>query len=98
MKPVLWSASGAPVVVSPDPDAMVEVVRSFSYKLNVGNYESRDFFSSQKTRCRQSEAETMSAALYEFCKREVLASVGQYISDMRAQRRKGVQRETEYAA
>lgn len=57
---------------------MVEVVRSFSYKLNCGNYESRDFFCSQKAECKAADAGTVSEALYQFCKSQVLASVREY--------------------
>src|ERR1700753_2313081 len=56
----------------------VEVTRSFSYKLNVGNYESRDFFCSQKAECKWKDAEAVSEALYVFCKNEVLESVNQF--------------------
>ena len=41
----------------------VEIARSFSYKLNVGNYESRDFFCSQKSECAIEESEEVSSAL-----------------------------------
>ena len=57
---------------------LVEVARSFSFKLNVGNYESRDFFCSQKAECNESEAEKVSEKLYEFCRNEVMKSVADY--------------------
>lgn len=57
---------------------MVEVCRSFSYKLNVGNFESRDFFCSQKAEVPLVEAEQISELLYEFCKNEVVKSVNKY--------------------
>jgi hypothetical protein len=56
----------------------VEIVRSFSYKLNVGSYESRDFFCSQKTTCDADDAEAISELVYQFCKTQVLKSVVQY--------------------
>lgn len=58
--------------------ARIEVARSFSFKLNVGNYESRDFFCSQKAECTHEDAESVSEALHGFCKRQVLAAVKQY--------------------
>lgn len=61
-------------------DALVEIARSFSYKLNVGNYESRDFFCSQKAEVPESEAEKTSELLYQFCKNEVMKSVEKYIA------------------
>lgn len=61
-----------------DKEQLVEVARSFSFKLNVGNYETRDFFCSQKAECRPEEAERVSEGLYAFCKNEVLKSVNQF--------------------
>lgn len=60
-----------------------EITRSFSYKLNVGNYESRDFFMSQKVECRIEDAEATSEAVYQFCKQQILKSVAQYTRESR---------------
>ena len=60
---------------------LVEVARSFSFKLNVGNYESRDFFCSQKAECRLADAEATSDRLYQFCKSQVLKAVAEYKAD-----------------
>lgn len=68
------------------PIARVEIARSFSYKLNTGNYESRDFFCSQKAECTIEDATEVSAALYQFCRSEVLKSVKEYIGEMKRQR------------
>ena len=67
-------------------EQLVEIARSFSFKLNVGNYESRDFFCSQKAEVPASEAEKTSEALYEFCKNEVLKSVNKYLSESKPKR------------
>ena len=64
--------------------AMVEVVRSFAFKLNVGNYESRDFFCSQKAVCPMDRAEEVSIALYQFCKTQVLRDVREYDAERKA--------------
>jgi hypothetical protein len=64
----------------------VEICRSFAYKLNVGNYESRDFFTSQKASCRPEDAEEISASLQEFCEMEVLAAVKEYRRKVEGQR------------
>ncbi len=61
---------------------LVEVARSFSYKLNVGNYESRDFFCSQKAEVPIDEADKASEALYQFCKDQVLKSVNSFKEEM----------------
>ena len=55
----------------------VEVARSFSFKLNAGNYESRDFFCSQKVECFEHEAAEMSEKVYQFCRREVMRAVAE---------------------
>jgi hypothetical protein len=54
---------------------MIEVARSFSYKLNIGNYQSLDFFCSEKAECLEAEREAKSQALYSFCKAEVMRAV-----------------------
>jgi hypothetical protein len=53
----------------------VQITRSFSFKLNLGNYESADFFCSQKADCAPADAEEVSLGLYEFCVDEVMKSV-----------------------
>lgn len=53
----------------------VTITRSFSFKLNLGNYESADFFCSQKADCAPGDAEEVSLGLYEFCVDEVMKSV-----------------------
>ena len=62
----------------PSADRRVEIARSFSYKLNVGNYESRDFFCSQKSECSEAEAEDVSERMYIFCRSQVLKAVAEY--------------------
>src|SRR5262245_2396853 len=50
--------------VTPPEGMRVEICRSFTYKHNAGNYESRDFFCSQKAECSLADAVEVSAALY----------------------------------
>ena len=59
-------------------EKLVEIARSFSYKLNVGNFESRDFFCSQKAECLLEEAEETSERLHLFCYRQVMRAVKLY--------------------
>jgi hypothetical protein len=61
--------------------SLVEVARSFSYKLNCGNYESRDFFCSQKAECKAEDVESTSEALHKFCKEQVLKAVRSYVAE-----------------
>ena len=60
------------------PPRQVEVSRSFSYKLNVGNYESRDFFCSQKATCTPEDAAAVSEELFTFCRTQVQKDVTDY--------------------
>ncbi len=52
----------------------VEIVRSVSFKLNLGNYQSMDFFCSQKAACDPLDADQVSADLYEWCMDQVMES------------------------
>jgi hypothetical protein len=81
------------------PAAMIEVCRSFAYKLNLANYggpqyESADFFASRKMQCDAEAAAWVSQQLYEECVAEVRATVAAFIADMKA-KRAGDQRELE---
>jgi len=64
---------------------LVEITRRFSYKLNVGNYESRDFFCAQKAECLESEADEMSQRLHDFCRRQVIKDVTAYLREKQQQ-------------
>lgn len=57
---------------------LVEIARSFSRKINLGNYETADFFCSQKTETTPKQAEKVSEELFKFCESEVMKSVGEY--------------------
>ena len=59
----------------------VDITRSFSFKLNAGNYEARDFFCSQHAECAAEDADKVSELLYQFCKRQVLNAVRDYQSE-----------------
>ena len=61
----------------PQITGMVEVTRSFTYKWNRGNYESSDFFCSQKAECAAVDAAEVSEKLYAFCKAQVMKAVAE---------------------
>jgi len=70
--------SDRPLLISgpkPNPIARVEIARSFSFKVNRGNYESSDYFCSQKGECALEDAEDFSERLYQFCKAQVMKAV-----------------------
>jgi len=78
---------------APKVGPRVEIARSFSFKLNLGNYQSADFFCSQKSECAAEDAEQASEALYAFCRKQVMKSVSDFQIElarkeaMQAQRR-----------
>lgn len=82
------------ILAGAQPESLrtVEIVRSFSFKLNCERYnpamrfESRDFFMSQKSYCDESERLSISAALHSFCKSEVMKSVNECIAELLAMR------------
>jgi len=57
------------------PERTVEIVRSVSFKLNLGNYQSMDFFCSQKAQCLEGDRDSTSADLYAWCFEQVMDSV-----------------------
>lgn len=70
-------------------ERLTEVTRSFTRKIHLEKYdprakfESADFFCSNKVECYESEKRAVSREAYQFCKSEVLASVGEYIDLVR---------------
>ena len=50
---------------------LVEIARSYSQKVNTGNYTSRDYFCSQKMEVPLKKAEEISEELFRFCRQEV---------------------------
>ncbi len=65
----------------PKKTKLVRITRSFSYKKNLGNYQTADFFCSQSAEVPEKDAEKTSEALYQFCKQEVVKSVNKYQED-----------------
>ncbi len=79
MIPILGQANPSKLV------GTVKLTRSFSYKLNVGQYESRDFFMSQAVECDPAHAEEVSEQVYQFCKSQVMKAVRGYVNESMAQ-------------
>lgn len=62
---------------------LVEIARSFSYKLSLPNYQNADFFCSQKVEVPEDQAEKKSEELYLFCRGEVAKSVTLFKEELR---------------
>ena len=74
---MLLDSTGKPLNPVPET-SLVKVTRSFSYKLNLGNYENVDFFCSQTVECRPDLADGVSADVHEFCVEEVGKSIKEF--------------------
>ena len=59
-------------------EKIIEVCRSFSYKMSLPNYENRDFFASFKQEATESEAVEVSEKLLKLAQDEVEKSVNNY--------------------
>lgn len=71
--------SDIPLIGTPaQPSRTIEVCRSFAYKLNLGNYESADFFCSRKLQCAESDASWVSQQLFEECVEEIRDSIAKF--------------------
>ena len=70
-------ADGSPLKTM-EKQKLIEVARSFSRKLNMGNYTTADFFCSAKEEVSAEEIGETSKRLFDFCKAEVEKSVREY--------------------
>jgi hypothetical protein len=71
----------------PEAQQLVEVCRSFAYKLNLANhggpaYESADFFASRKMQCAAEDAGWVSQQVFEECAAEVRGAVAAFVAEM----------------
>ena len=57
---------------------LIEIARSFSFKLSLPHYQNADFFCSRKEEVVEGEEIETSERLYKFCKSEVEKSVEEY--------------------
>ena len=62
---------------------LTEISRSFSFKLNIGDYQNVEFFCNQKKSCPLEEAEATSKALYEFCRKQVMGEVREFKRELK---------------
>jgi hypothetical protein len=74
---MLVGADGRTITGAVPDTRVVEVVRSVAFKLNLGNYQSMDFFCSQKAQCPADEVDQVSADLYDWCYDEVMKAANE---------------------
>ena len=68
---------GGPLPPQPAPER-IEICRSFSMKVNLGNYESADFFASRKMECNKEFADDFSQELVDECFEDVRKAIMQF--------------------
>mgnify|MGYP000991493884 FL=1 len=56
----------------------IEISRSYSEKVNMGNYQTFDSFCSAKCEVDEKEADQKSKELYEFCKEQVKKEIKEH--------------------
>lgn len=56
----------------------MEIARSYSEKISLGNYCMADFFASAKCECDEKDADQKSQELYEFCREQVKRDIENY--------------------
>ena len=74
---MLFDPAGRPVAPEQpmEETRLIGITRSFSYKLNLGDYQSADFFCSQRAECDPSMATEVSRDLDQFCQDEVREAI-----------------------
>jgi hypothetical protein len=87
----LYGADGKPLAGPGLLGKRVEIVRSVSRKLNLGNYESVDFFCSLKASCDESEQDQVSADLTEWCYDQIRDDIRK-VKEAQARREAGRER------
>jgi hypothetical protein len=60
---------------------LIEICRSASAKVNIGNFSSRDFFCSAKEECEVKDMEETSKRLFHFCKMMISADIKAYFQE-----------------
>jgi hypothetical protein len=70
------------------------VTRSVTFKLNLGNYQSMDFFCNQTAQCLPDEVDRVSVDLYDWCYAQVMASVRD-VQEKQARKQAAIERKKE---
>ena len=64
----------------------ITIVRSYSQKVNIGNYQTLDFFMSASAEISESEVAGKSKELDELCRNEVRKSIEEYLNKPKVNR------------
>jgi hypothetical protein len=65
---------------------LTTITRSFAYKHNAGNYESRDFFCSRSQECTVDQADEVSEQLFQWCKTQVRRDLVAFLEQVKTGR------------
>ncbi len=87
---MIYGPDGKTIIAGevPADGPMVKITRSFSFKKNLGNYQSCDFFTSQTAECRADKASEFSQGLYEWCEEQTMMNVRDVERRLEAKKRK----------
>ncbi len=64
----------------------IEITRSYSQKVNIGNYQTLDFFMSASAEVAEDEVLEKSQELNELCRNEVRKSIEEYLNKPKVNR------------
>ena len=67
-------------------DKKIEITRSYSQKVNIGNYQTLDFFMSASAEVVEDEVAEKSQELNELCRNEVRKSIEEYLNKPKVNR------------
>ncbi len=71
-------------------EKITEVCASYSAKLNIGNYQSKDFFASRKEECPEIDALEVWKKLFNFCQYCVQEEERSYIESHKPENEKTI--------
>ncbi len=60
---------------------ILEITSSFSFKKNLGNYETADFWFSAKAESVEGSERRIARTLHRFCKQEVVKALNEYLQE-----------------
>jgi len=59
---------------------MIKITRSFSRKVNLGNFQTADFYCSRELEVEQKDATQTSKNLHDLCELDVMDSIEKYLT------------------
>jgi hypothetical protein len=76
---------------------MIKITRSFSRKLNLGNFQTADFYCSRELEVENKDATQTSKNLHDLCELDVMDSIEKYLTPKPCDTKLGEKFQEEYA-